>query len=129
MAGEIAESCITVFARLDVCLVASCESLNVSVQCFDKPVALMTCFWRESQHCSRVSFACNFSTHVNDTHLFVALKGDWIEETVSFKMSQDFLRRVLITTFPGAHEADHYSTARFHECDAWLSFSSLPLFE
>ena len=87
----------------------------MSVYCFDKPVALMTCFWRESQH--RVSFACNFSTHVNDTHLFVALKDDWIEETESFKMSQDFLRQVLIPTFPSA------STARFHECDAWLSYA------
>ena len=48
----------------------------------------------------------------NDTHLFVALKDDWIEETVSLKMTQDCLRQVLIT---GAHEADHYSTGRFHE--------------
>ena len=38
-------------------------------------------------------------------------------------MSQDFLRQVLITTSPGAHEADHHSTARVHECDAWLSFA------
>ena len=38
-------------------------------------------------------------------------------------MSKDFLRQVLTTTFPGAHEADHYSTARFHESDAWLSFT------
>ena len=95
------------------------------VYCFDKPVALVTCFWRNSQHWSRISFGCNFSTHVNDTHLFVALNDDRIEETVSFKkkMSQDFLRQVLITTFPSAHEADHYSTARFHECDTWLSFA------
>ena len=70
-----------------------------------------------------VSFACNFSTHVNDTHLFVTLNDHWVEETVSFKMSQDFLRQVLITSFPGAHEADHYSTARFHESDTWLSFA------
>ena len=35
-------------------------------------------------------------------------------------MSQDFLRQVLITSFLGAHEADHYSTARFQECDTWL---------
>ena len=83
----------------------------------------MTCFWRESQHCSRVSFKCNSSTHVNDTNLFVALKDDRIKETVSFKMSQDFLRQVLITTFPSANEADHHSTARFHKCDAWLSFA------
>ena len=55
---------------------------------------------RQNRHCSRVSFACNFSTHVNDTHLFVALNDDRIEETVSFKMSQDFLRQVIITTFP-----------------------------
>ena len=96
------------------------------VHCFDKPVALMTCFWRKSKHCSRVSFACNFSTHVNDTHLFVVLNDDRIEETVSFKMSQDFLRQVLITSFPGAHEADHHSTARFYECDTWLTFCSLP---
>ena len=95
----------------------------MSVHCFDKPVALMTCFWSESQHCSHVSFVCNFSTHVNDTHLFVAVKDDRIEETVSFKMSQDFLRQILKTTFPSAHEADHHSTARFHECDAWLSFA------
>ena len=95
----------------------------MSVHCFDKPVALMTCLWRKSQHCSRVSFACNFSTHVNDTHLFVTLNNYWIEETISFKMSKDFLRQVLITTFPGAHEADHHSTARFHECDTWLSFA------
>ena len=96
----------------------------MSVYCFDKPVALMTCFWRESQHWSRVSFACNFSTHVSDHYLFVALYNHWIEETVSFKMSHDFLRQVLITTFLGAHEADHYSIARFHECDTWLSFVS-----
>ena len=95
----------------------------MSVHRFDKPVALMTCFWRESQHCSRVSFACKFSAHINDTHLLVALNDDWIEETVSFKMSQDFLRQVLITAFPGAHEADHHSTARFHERDVWLSFA------
>ena len=101
--------------RLDLSLVASCESLNVSVHCFNKTIALMTCFWRESLNCSCVSFACNCSAHVNDTHLFVALKGDWIEETVSFKMSQDFLRQVLINTFPSAHEADHHSTARFHD--------------
>ena len=72
--------------------------------CFDKTVALvtrflMTCFWRESQHSSRLSFACKFSAHVDDTHLFVALKDDWIEETVSFNMSQDFLRKVLVSTF------------------------------
>ena len=91
----------------------SCESLHVSVYCFDKPAALMTCFWRKSLHCSGVSFACNFSTHVNDTHLFVALNDRWIEETTSFKMSQDFLRQILVTTFPSAHEADHYSTERF----------------
>ena len=36
MAGEIAESCMPVFVNL--CLVASCESLYVSVHCFDKPV-------------------------------------------------------------------------------------------
>ena len=59
----------------------------------------MTCFWSKSSHFSRVSFACNFSAHVNDTHLFVALNDDWIEETVSFKMSQDFLRQVVVTTF------------------------------
>ena len=59
--------------------------------CFDKPVALMTCFWRESQHGSRVSFACVFSAHINDTHFFVAFKGDWIEETVSFKNVAGFL--------------------------------------
>ena len=35
------------------------------------------------------------SAHVNDTHLFVALNDDWIEEIVNFKMSQDFLRQVL----------------------------------
>ena len=93
----------------------------MSVYYFDKPVALMTCFWRKSYHCSRVSFACNFSTHVNDTHLFGALKNNWIVETVSFKMSQDFLRQVLLTTFPSTDEPDHYSTASFHECDAWLS--------
>ena len=87
----------------------------MSVHCFDKPVALMTCFWRESQHCSRVSFACNFSAHVNDTHLFAALNDDLVEETVSFRMSQDFLRHVLITSFSSAHEADQHSTARFHE--------------
>ena len=75
----------------------------MSVHCFDKTVALMTCFGRESFHCSRVSFACNFSAHVNDTHLFVALKDDWIEVTVSFKLLQGFLRQVLITTFPRAH--------------------------
>ena len=80
-------------------------------------------FWHKSSYCSRVSFACNFSTHVNDTHLFVALNDHWIQETVSLKMSQDFLRQVLITTFPSAHEAGHYSTARFHECDTWLSFA------
>ena len=56
-------------------------------------------FGRQSQHCSCVSFACNFYAHVNDTHLFVALKDDWIEETVSFKMLQDFLRQVLTHTF------------------------------
>ena len=64
-----------------------------------------------------------FSTHVNDTHLFVALKDHLIEETISFKMTQDFLRQGLITTFPSAHEADHYSNARFHKCDTWLSFA------
>ena len=95
----------------------------MSVHCFDKPVALMTCFLRKSSYCSRVSFACNFSTHVNDTHLFVALNDHWIEETISFNMSQDFLRQILVTTFPSAHEADHYCTARLHECDAWLSFA------
>ena len=63
------------------------------------------------------------STHVNDTHLFVALNDHLIEETVSFKMSQDFLRQILITTFPGAHEADGYSTARLHECGTWLCFA------
>ena len=122
MASDIAESCMPVFVSI-LCLVASCESLNVSVHCFEKPVALMTCFWRESQHCSRVSFACNFSAHVNDIHLCVAVKDDWIEETVSFKMSRDFPRQVLITTFPSAHEDDHHSTAGFHECNAWLSFA------
>ena len=95
----------------------------MSVYRFDKLVALMTCFRRESQHCSRLSFACNCSAHVDDAHLFVALDDDRIEENVSFKMSQDFLRQVLITTFPEAHAADHHSTARFHECDAWLSFA------
>ena len=94
----------------------------MSVHCFDKPVALMTCFWRESLHYSRLSFACNVSAHVNDAHLCVALKDDWIDEPTSFKMSQDFLRQVLINTFPSAHEADHHSTARFYKCDAWLSF-------
>ena len=57
------------------------------------------------------------------THLFVALNDHWIEETNSFKTSQDFLRQILVTTFPSAHEADHHSTARFHECDTWLSFA------
>ena len=70
-----------------------------------------------------VSFAGNFSEHINDSHFFVALKVDWIEETVSFKMSQDFLRQVLITTFSSTHEADDHSTARFHTCNAWLSFA------
>ena len=37
-----------VSVRLNLCLVASCQSLYVSVHCFDKPVALMTCFWRKS---------------------------------------------------------------------------------
>ena len=69
------------------------------------------------------TFACNFSARVNDTDLFVAWKDGWIEETVSFKMSQDFLGQFLTTTFPSAHEADHQSTARFHECDAWLSYA------
>ena len=52
-----------------------------------------------------------------------------LSETVSFKMSQDFLRQVLITTFQSAHEADHYSAARFRKCDTMAEFSSLPLFE
>ena len=55
--------------------------------------------------------------------LFVALNDHWIEETISFKMSQDFLRQTLVTTFPSSHEADHHSTARFHECDTWLNFA------
>ena len=55
--------------------------------------------------------------------LICALNGHWIEGTVSFKMSQGFLRQVLIITFPGAHEADHCSTARFLERDTWLSFA------
>ena len=38
-------------------------------------------------------------------------------------MSQDLLRQVLITSFPGAHEADHYATARFHESNTWLSLA------
>ena len=95
----------------------------MSVHCFDKPVALMTCFWRESQHCSLVSFACNFSADVNETHLFVASNDDRIEVTISFTMSEDFLRQVLITAFPSAREADHHSTVLFHECDSWLSFA------
>ena len=33
---------------LDLCPVASCEFLNVSVYCIDKPVAQMTYFWRKS---------------------------------------------------------------------------------
>ena len=51
------------------------------------------------------------------------LNDHWIDETISFKMSQDFLLQILVTTFPSAHEADHYSTARFHDCDTWLSFA------
>ena len=73
--------------------------------------------------CVRARSRATFSARVNDTDLFVAWKDGWIEETVSFKMSQDFLRQFLITPFPSAHEADHHSTARFHECDAWLSFA------
>ena len=95
----------------------------MSVYCLDKPVVLKTCYWHEYQHRSRLSFACNFSAHVNDSRLFVALNDDWIEETVSFKMSQNFTRQVLITTFPSGHEADHHSTACFHKCDTWLSFA------
>ena len=44
------------------------------------------------------------------------MNDNWIEETESFKRSQDFPRQALITSFLGAHEADHHSTARFHEC-------------
>ena len=47
MACEIAESCMPVFVSI-LCLVASCESLYVFVHSFDKPVALMACFWRKS---------------------------------------------------------------------------------
>ena len=122
MASEIAESCVPVFVSVCVWLHRG-SPLYVSVHCFDKPVALMTRFWRKSLHCSRLSLACTFSAHVNDAHLFVTLNDHWIEETVSFKMSQDFLRQVLITTLPDAHEADHHATARFHECDTWLSFA------
>ena len=65
------------------------------------------------QTCSCVSFACNFSAHVNDTHLFVALKDDWIEETVSFKMLQDFLRQVLTHTF-SEHTSPRVSSDVMH---------------
>ena len=85
------------------------------------------CFLRTDLHLSKPCFVptrwSSDDTHVNDTHLFVALKDQWIEETIRFKMSQDFLRQILVTTFPSAHEADHHSTARFHECDTWLSFA------
>ena len=109
--------------RLDLCLTASCESLYVSVYRFDETIALMTCFRRKSQHCSRLSLARKFSAHINDTDLFVALYNHWIEETVGLELTQNFLRQLLISAFPRAHEADHCSTARFHERDAWLSFA------
>ena len=38
-------------------------------------------------------------------------------------MTKKFSRQVLVSTFPCAHEADHSSTACFHERDAWLCFA------
>ena len=42
--------CLKLYAsiRFDLFLVASCESLYVSMHCFDNTVALMTCSRRES---------------------------------------------------------------------------------
>ena len=59
-------------------------------------------------------------------YLFVSLNDHGIEETISFKMLQDFLRQIFVTTFPSQHDADHHSTARFHECNTWLSFALCP---
>ena len=69
-----------------------------------------------------VSFSCNFSTRVNDTHLFVALNDHWIEETTSFKKSKNFLTQILMTTCPSANEADYHSTACFYERDTCVNF-------
>ena len=82
----------------------------MSVYRFDKPVALVTRFWRKSQHRSRFSLARNFSAHGNNTHLFVALFHHWIEETAGLELTRHFLRQLLISAFPCAH-------------DAWLSFA------
>ena len=77
----------------------------------------MYCF--DKTRCSDdLFFGANLNTVLafrsRATFLLVALNDDRIEETVSFKMSQDFLRQVLITTFPSAHEADRCSTVRMH---------------
>ena len=42
----------------------------------------------------------NFSTYVNDTHLFVALNDHWIEETISFKN---------VAGFPSSDPRNHLS--------------------
>ena len=47
----------------------------------------------------------------------------WIEETEGLKLTQDFLRQLLVSSFPRTHEVDHCATARFHESDAWLSLT------
>ena len=60
---------------------------------------------------------------VNDTHLFLVLYNHRIEETVGLELTQHFLRQLLISAFPIAHEANHCSTVHFHERNAWLSFA------
>ena len=82
----------------------------------------MTCFRRESYHCSRLSLARKFFAHANDTHLFVALYNRWIEEAVGLEMTVGFSRQASYSPVSRTDEADHCSTALFDKC-AWLRFA------
>ena len=56
----------------------------------------------------------SFSAHANDTHLFIALYNHWIEKTAGIKMTKDFSRQVLVSSY--------CSTARVNTCDALQRF-------
>ena len=47
----------------------------------------------------------------------------WTEKAVGLKITKDFSRQVLVSSFLRAQETDHCSTARFHKSDACLRFA------
>ena len=54
MASEIAARCVPVFVSICVWQQRASPCM-CPCTAFDKPVALMTCFWRKSKYCSRYS--------------------------------------------------------------------------